>query len=425
MQQLKSTFFRFFFLYFLITISPWMLLSSIPGIRYVTDAYMNGFEGLVFKFNDWFLHVKTVLNVEGYGSGDTSYAWAEFYTTLIICLLLAVVWTFISKKRRTSASLTYWLVTMVRYNIAMVAFSYGFIKLFALQMPFPGLSQLATPLGDLLPMRMCWLYIGYSVPYQTFSGIMELLVGFLLLYRRTVPLGLLLGLGVFINVFVLNLSYDIPVKLYSMQLVIGCLFLVLMDYKSYLHFFVFNTATTPIRSYDFTYQKKWQRIGRYVLKLIFIIIAVGFSFYDAWSWHQEATAVRQSPIKEGFYSIKAFTKNNQQIPVLANDTLVWKDVVFDRNGMGSIGSRDTIFRARYGRGYFAYTADAKKQSITFKKSAEDSTNLFVMQYKVINPKTIQLKGIVKKDTLFYELVRKDKMFPLAERQFHWISEANR
>jgi len=394
-------------------------------LDYITDLYSKGFQGLVFKFNDWFLHIKTTLNVEGYGSGDTSYAWAEFYTTLIISLLLAVLWTFIAKKRRISATSKYWLLTLVRFNIAMVAFSYGFIKLFALQMPFPSLSQLATPLGEFLPMRLCWLHIGYSVPYQTFSGIMEILVGLLLIYRRTVPLGLLLGLGVFTNVFALNLSYDIPVKLYSMQLVICCLFLVLWDYKNYLFFFVFNQTITPNNSYEFTYQKKWQRLGRYVLKLILIIIGVGFSFYDAWSWRQEVTMPSQSPIKEGFYTIKTFTKNSQEMPIIVNDTLVWKDFVFDRNGMGSVGSRDTIFKVRYGRGYFAYTADAKKLSIAFKKTTEDSINLFVLRYKKLNLKTIQLQGVVGKDTLVYELVRNDKTFPLAERQFHWISEANR
>ena len=48
-------------------------------------------------------------------------------------------------------------------------------------MPFPALSQLATPLGDLLPMRFSWLFIGYSAPYQFFSGAMETIAGLLLL----------------------------------------------------------------------------------------------------------------------------------------------------------------------------------------------------------------------------------------------------
>jgi hypothetical protein len=402
-----------------------MLLSFIPGISYLTTLYTKAFQWLVFRFNDWFLHVRSTLNLEGYGSGDTSFAWAEFYTILIISLLLALVWRFIDKKRQESPTLTYWILTLIRYNTAMVAFSYGFIKLYALQMPFPTLSQLATPIGDFLPMRLCWLHIGYSVPYQTFSGIMEILVGFLLLYRRTVTLGLLLGLGVFTNVFALNLCYDIPVKLFSMQLMIGCLFLVVWDGKSFIDFFVLNKPTTPINSYDFTYGKKWQIRGRYILKFIFIVAGVCASYYQAWGWHQEELTVSKGLIKQGVYRIKTYKKNNQILPLTANDTLVWKDFIFDKGGNGSINTRDTLFDFKYGRGYFAYTTDKKKHAIAFKISQADSTNLFVMRYKVLDTKTIQLQGAVRKDTLFFELVRNDKTFPLAERQFHWISEANR
>jgi len=76
---------------------------------------------------------------------------------------------------------------------------------------------------------------------------------------------------------------------------------------------VFHKTTDPISSYDFAYQKKWQRIGRdIVLKLIFIITGVGFSFYDAWTWHHEASSVPQGPIKEGFYHIKSFTKTSKK-----------------------------------------------------------------------------------------------------------------
>jgi hypothetical protein len=55
----------------------------------------------------------------------------------------------------------------------------------------------------------------------------------------------------------------------------------------------------------------------------------------------------------------------------------------------------------------------------------DSVSLFKMKYKFINKNTLQLEGVFKKDTLFYELIKSDKTFQLAERQFHWISEANR
>lgn len=91
------------------------------------------------------------------------------------------------------------------------------MKMFCIQMPAPSLSQLATPLGDFGSMRLCWMYMGYSGPYQMFAGMVEVVAGLLLLYRRTVTLGLLIGLGVFSNVMTMNLSYDIPVKGYSME----------------------------------------------------------------------------------------------------------------------------------------------------------------------------------------------------------------
>jgi hypothetical protein len=39
-------------------------------------------------------------------------------------------------------------------------------------------------------------------------------------------MGVLVVTGVFVNVMMLNLCYDIPVKLYSMNLVLMCLYLL-------------------------------------------------------------------------------------------------------------------------------------------------------------------------------------------------------
>ena len=93
--------------------------------------------------------------------------------------------------------------------------------------------------------------------------------------------------------------------------------------------------------------------------------------------------------------------------------------------MGSIKTADTTFLNRYGRAYFIYETDNSKKIIHFKEGMSDSVSLFKMKYKFINKNTLQLEGVFKKDTLFYELIKSDKTFQLAERKFHWISEANR
>ncbi len=425
MALLKKISFRFFFLYFLLTITPWFWLYAIPGISYVTGFYTQAMQWIVFKFNDWFLHVKDKLNTEGYGSGDTSYAWAELYTIIILSLVIAIIWAMFSKKEKDSRSLEYWLHNLIRYNLIAVAFSYGIIKMFGLQMPFPNLSQLATSLGDFLPMRFSWMFVGYSQPYQFFSGVMEVTVGLLLLYRRTIPLGLIIGFGVFINVFAMNMCYDIPVKLYSMQIVIGCFFLLAIDSRKYLNFFILNKPTIPTTGYNYRFTKKWQRVGRIVLKTAFIILVVGWNIYDCINWYGEMHKQETSVIPQGIYNIKSFKKNNQIVAINATDTLAWKDFIFDKGKQGSIKTADTTFWNKYGRAYFIYETDEAKKMIHFKEGMSDSIPLFGMKYKFINKNTLQLEGVFKKDTLFYELVRNDKKFPLAERQFHWISEANR
>ena len=110
----------------------------------------------------------------------------------------------------------------------------------------PRLSQLATPLGDLLPMRFSWLFIGYSVPYQFFSGAMETIAGLLLLYRRTVTAGLFAATGAFMNVVMINLAYDVPVKLFCDAPVVR----VPLSARARLraarcNFLVLNRATPP------------------------------------------------------------------------------------------------------------------------------------------------------------------------------------
>jgi hypothetical protein len=270
------------------------------------------------------------------------------------------------------------------------------------------------------------MFFGYSTPYQTFSGLMETIVGILLLNRKTVTLGALLGIGVFANVFVLNLSYDIPVKLYSMQLLIYSLFLAGRDWRRLMNFFLLNKMAEATNLYHIDLTKSWQKISRIAFKLGFIVLFVLLPFKSSWSRYQEESKEEESTlIPIGVYNIKSLVKNKDTIAIAINDTMAWKDFIFDKGGLGSINTRDSLFRQRYGRGYFNYQPDTASQALQFKKFASDSTALFTMNYKLSNDNTMLLWGLVGTDSLRFELQKSDRHFPLAERQFHWISESNR
>jgi hypothetical protein len=69
--------------------------------------------------------------------------------------------------------------------------------------------------------------IGYSKPFEIFTGVCECLAGLLLIFRATSTLGAFVATTVFLNVMVMNLAYNIPVKLFSTHLFV---FRVLYDF---------------------------------------------------------------------------------------------------------------------------------------------------------------------------------------------------
>lgn len=423
---MKKILFRFFFVYFLLSTALWQIFEFIPGLSAISFFINDSFVPIVTFCNDNLFHVKDKLNMNGGGSGDTSYAWAYFYTTILIAVLGTIIWTILERKPRDYKKLNWLLNNILRYYIIIFAFLYGTIKLFAQQMPEPGLSQLATQLGEYLPMRLSWMFFGYSEPYQIFSGVMEMIVAILLLYRRTISMGLLFGFGVFLNVFVLNLCFDIPVKLFSMHLMLYCLYLIVNDAPHYLNFFWNNKPTGRLTSYDLSLSKKYMRIGRIVFKTIIILVFGFFSLIECWNWEKkQAQYKEQKPIVAGIYSIKRYQKNNQPQTLNFENELQWKDFIFQKDGIGSIKTSDTLFTQRYSRGYFTYSVMPKNKSIVFNSLTNNDKILFELKYKITTDKTIQLWGKIKHDSVFFELQNTNKKFQLMEKQFHWISEANR
>ena len=418
--------FRFFFIYLLLVFNPLEYLTIIPGMQDPVMWLLKPLIWLTEQLNKHWLHIADPLVMPA-GSGDTSFGWANLTLNLLLAIAGTVVWTLIAR-RRQHPHLYYWLCVYMRYVLALISFSYGFQKLFALQMPFPNMSQLATPLGDFLPMRLSWMFIGYSAPYQIFSGIAEILVGALLMWRRTATLGLVLGVGVFANVAMLNLSYDIPVKIYSLHLLLVCLFLSWQERHRLLAFFVLNQAAPPSSLFQRSFSSRWGRIGRVVAKVVFLIVSVGVMNISTISYYQEVKAASTRalpPVKPGVYHVALQVKNGDTLQFNPMDTLQWKEFIFDYDGVGSIQTVDTLFRQRYRRGYFAYKPDSTGKQIAFYKRGSDTSALFTLQLQQPDSLTMVLSGRVRTDSVWLLLKRMPRHFQLAERQFHWLSEDNR
>ena len=109
----------------------------------------------------------------------------------------------------TAAWCVHWLVRMF---VAGYFFIYGWSKVFLLQMGTIDYPESLITVGEKSPMGILWTWMGYSPTIQFAAGAIEVLVGLLLLWRRTAPLGALAGLGAGFSVWLLNMTYDVPVK---------------------------------------------------------------------------------------------------------------------------------------------------------------------------------------------------------------------
>ncbi|MCA8954380.1 MAG: hypothetical protein KDE27_33040 [Planctomycetes bacterium] len=194
--------------------------------------------------NDWGLEL-TVIH-QRTGSGDTAHAWLQFGCIVVAALLLTVVWSLLDWRRSGHPVLWRWLHLGARWWLAFAMLSYGLIKFYSGQFREPSLQQLTRELGDKSPMGMVWTFFGVSKPYEVFGGICETLGGLLLFHRRTALLGALVTFATMVNVCALNWLYDVPVKLYSTQLLLTAVFLLAPWRERLWALLVSNRPSRPV-----------------------------------------------------------------------------------------------------------------------------------------------------------------------------------
>src|SRR5262249_20462643 len=104
----------------------------------------------------------------------------------------------------------------------------------------PSLLTLVAPAGNLSLQGFLWTSIGVSQPYQIFTGVVEVLGGLLLLAPRTTMLGATICLTSMIQVFILNMTYDVGVKILSFQLALISIVLLAPDFTRLANLFIFD-----------------------------------------------------------------------------------------------------------------------------------------------------------------------------------------
>jgi hypothetical protein len=103
------------------------------------------------------------------------------------------------------------------------------------------------PYGHFSLMAVLWSKIGSSTAYEIFTGCAELLAAILLMIPGLSTLGALIAIPVTFQIWMLNMTYDVPVKLFSLHLLAMSGLLILPDLRRLLSFFILKRVTEPPR----------------------------------------------------------------------------------------------------------------------------------------------------------------------------------
>src|SRR5271166_352434 len=242
--------FRFAFVYFLLynQFFPFQLLAFPPFLQ-LSGIYNSLWSETVQWVSRHVLHLSHDFGMDylnsATGSKDTTFVYVQVLCYLVVAAVATVIWSLLDRRRRNYYWLFNWFLAYMRLALAAIMIPYGVAKLFPWQFPALSLSKLLQTYGDSSPMGLMWTFMGASPSYSFFGGAAEVLAGMLPVIPRLATLGALVSIGLMSNVLMLNLGYDVPVKLVSIHLLLMAGFLVAPDLRRLTRFFVLNRSVDP------------------------------------------------------------------------------------------------------------------------------------------------------------------------------------
>lgn len=177
--------------------------------------------------------------------------------SLLTSIVFPFIWQYRENQQKIDSIKIYgFLYTFIRYCIAFNIASFGWKKIFGLQFVVP-IEIANKPMNQQSGEWLTWFYFGYSAAFGFIIAFVQIGGAYLLLFRKTLLLGLVILFTFMLNLTLINIFYQMNAGalLQSVLLTIGILFLILLDYDRLLGFFLKTTSNLPSLSIKIYWQK--------------------------------------------------------------------------------------------------------------------------------------------------------------------------
>ncbi|PYR79870.1 MAG: hypothetical protein DMF87_10220 [Acidobacteria bacterium] len=248
-------------------------------------------------------------------SADTLFYWVQTFWIFCVALVAAAIWV---RLKPDTAGRTFKI--FLRFALAAQMFYFGMAKIIPTQFVPPALTTLVQPIGNAPLSTLLWIFMGASLPYQIFTGLAEVLAGLLLIWPRTATIGALIALVDMIQVFALNMAYDVGLKQISFHFIVMALLLV---------------AWRPE-------PRRWRAqiaVGLYLLAM--------FTLLQVRQWHAPEGPAHPRSALYGIWDIEELSIDGDVHPAVLNDyDRRWRRAIFDFPGRMAFQRTDDSL-ARY------------------------------------------------------------------------------
>lgn len=359
--------------------------------------------------------VTTPLVFTGSGSGDKTTDWVLVFCLLIITTAITAAWSIAVRRPVNYDNAHKWFRLFLRFSLGSTMLGYGVSKLIPLQMPFPSLTRLLEPYGNFSPMGVLWASIGASRSYEIFTGALEMAAGILLFIPQTALLGALLAMACMAEIFTLNMTYDVPVKLFSFHLLLMSTFLLAPDARRLLNVLLLNRPAdvSPVPPLGSTTRRIRTGVALQIAFGLLLVAQGVFNSVNAWSTF--GGGAPRSPLF-GIWNVTYMSIEGVERAPLVTDYDRWRRLVFDLPIRMSFHRMDDTFVQ------FNNKIDVGARSVVLTKAGNDKWSS-TFSFDRPSPDRMTLDGEMdgKKVRMRLELQPREN-FLLVTRGFNWIQE---
>jgi len=350
------------------------------------------------------------------GSGDKAFNWSHAVTLLLIATLSTVIWSFVARRRVNHERAFAWFRLFLRLAAATTFFSYGFAKAFPTQMPVLALQRLVEPFGNFSPMGVLWYSVGSSPAYEIATGCAEVLAGVLLFVPRLTVVGALVALMDATMIFLLNMTYDVPVKLFSFHLLLMSLVLLAPNARHLFDLLVLHRPATirpePALSKSAVAQRRIV-----ITQVVFGALLFALHLWQgSQGWKTFGGGAPKSPLY-GIWEVSQMTVDGADRPALLSDKRRLRRLIFQSPSGAFLQTMDDSLRR------FGAKLDTTAGQLTL-TSPTDTAAKMSLTYKRPDHEHLLIDGMIEGRPTHLALDYKDPdSYLIRSRGFNWVQES--